>query len=421
MSETNLPMIAAEMLNTPLMLHPSKAEVLLSVLGPRINVQAPALSELAKDPEMSAFIGKLAPGGAYRVQSGAAIIPVHGTLVNRGAWVGAHSGATSYEGLEASIKHALADDDVSRIILDINTPGGAVAGFLHMAEIIRQARTQKPVMAFVNDMAASAGYAIASACDKIFISKTSIIGSIGVVMVHMDHSQALEQRGIKPTIIHAGAQKAAGNPYESLPEGVRGEIQEQIDGVYTLFVSLVAESRQTLSEESIRAMEARTFFGQAALDAGLADGFGTLGDEINMKLDSDVMADNDDDESGSVSQEKLGAAVAGAREDGEAAAKTRIAAILESSEAEGREKLARKLAFEKSMSAEDALDILASAPKEQAESVDPKASAQKVAALAAEGAAAYVSEDGEVLAQKAGAGLDPAAIYGRRAAQSGGR
>ena len=103
----HLPEIASRMLNTTLLLHPQKAEVLLWVLGPRIGIDERALPEVEKQPDASRFVGSLSGGGAYSVERGAAIIPVMGTLVNRGAWTGAYSGMTSYEGLEASINRAL--------------------------------------------------------------------------------------------------------------------------------------------------------------------------------------------------------------------------------------------------------------------------------------------------------------------------
>ena len=78
---------------------------------------------MESQPDASRFVGALSGGGAYSVERGAAIIPVMGTLVNCGAWTGAYSGMTSYEGLEASISRALADDEVSRLVLDINSPG----------------------------------------------------------------------------------------------------------------------------------------------------------------------------------------------------------------------------------------------------------------------------------------------------------
>ena len=209
----HLPEIASRMLNTTLLLHPQKAEVLLWVLGPRIGISEQALPEVEKQPDASRFVGSLSGGGAYSVERGAAIIPVMGTLVNRGAWTGAYSGMTSYEGLEASINRALADDQVSRIVLDINSPGGEATGMARIAEAVRRAKIKKPVIALVNDMAASAAYAIASQADRILISETSLVGSIGVLWVHFDHSRALAEKGVKPTIIHAGARKVDGNPY----------------------------------------------------------------------------------------------------------------------------------------------------------------------------------------------------------------
>src|SRR5690606_24272723 len=104
--------------------------------------------------------------------------------------------------------------------LDISSPGGEAAGMSGVAELIRAVRQTKPVLAFVNDVAASAAYGIASATDEIVVSPTSILGSIGVVMIHADRSGELAAQGIRPTLIFAGSHKVDGNPFEPLSDAV---------------------------------------------------------------------------------------------------------------------------------------------------------------------------------------------------------
>jgi capsid assembly protease len=275
--------IAERVLNRPLMILPDKLALIASVLEGRIGIDATELKDLAQaGPDASRFSGSyLSEDGQrtkhYRVDKGVAMIPVLGSLVNRGAWLGARSGMTSYEGLGFQLAQATADSDVKTIILDIDSPGGEAVGAFEMADKVRAVAKSKPVVAVVNGMAASAAYAIASAASQIVATPSGVAGSIGVVLMHADYSVALHQKGIKPTLIHAGAHKVDGNPYEPLSDNVKFDLQAEVDSFYSLFVSSVAQGRKgRMTEKAIRSTEARTYIGQAALDAGLVDAIGSF-------------------------------------------------------------------------------------------------------------------------------------------------
>ncbi|SFO25851.1 signal peptide peptidase SppA [Bradyrhizobium sp. Ghvi] len=274
--------IADRIVNRPLMILPEKLALIASVLEGRIGVDATELQEIAQAaPDASRFVGTtLGRDGrskAYQVQQGVGMIPVLGSLVNRGAWIGARSGMTSYEGLAFQLAQAAADPEVKSIILDIDSPGGEAVGAFEMADKVRSIAKSKPVTAVVNGMAASAAYAIAASASKIVIAPSGIAGSIGVVLMHVDYSAALDQKGIKPTLIHAGAHKVDGNPYEPLKASVKSDLQAEVDNFYGLFVSGVVKGRNgRMTEQAVRGTEARTFIGQAAVDAGLVDAIGTF-------------------------------------------------------------------------------------------------------------------------------------------------
>lgn len=274
--------IAERVLNRPLLVHPDKLALIASILEGRIGIDATELREIASaSPEASRFSGSAISGDgrakAYRVDKGVAIIPVLGSLVNRGAWLGARSGMTSYEGLAFQLQQAAADPDVKSILLDIDSPGGEAVGAFEMADRIRAIGKSKPVVAVVNGMAASAAYAIASAASHIVASPSGVAGSVGVVLMHADYSNSLHQKGIKPTLIHAGAHKVDGNPYEPLSAAVRSDLQAEVDSFYSMFVASVAQGRKgRMTEKAVRATEARTYIGQAALDAGLVDAIGSF-------------------------------------------------------------------------------------------------------------------------------------------------
>jgi ClpP class serine protease len=182
--------LSDRLLNTPLLIHPAKAQIILGTLSGRLGLDADLFpfDETAESPEANRFTGssRRADGSASisRTAEGVAIIPVLDTLVNRGAWLDSRSGLTSYEGIAAQLRAAGQDPEVRSVLLDISSPGGEAAGMAGLADLIRSVRQTRPVTAFVNDMAASAAYGIASAANEIVISPTSIVGSIGVVMLH---------------------------------------------------------------------------------------------------------------------------------------------------------------------------------------------------------------------------------------------
>ena len=296
--------IAERALNRPLLIHPDKVPLILSVLEGRIPIgdtselraaaeeRIAALPEAAQAvmfgpaPDASRFTGESvdvdpATGRATRLpylrtREGVAIVSIIGTLINRGAWVGSNSGETSYEGLKFQIGAAVADPKVTSIILDIESPGGEAVGTFEVAQAVREANAKKPVVAVVNGMAASAAYAIASGAGRIVTTPTAITGSIGVVLLHADYSRKLDKDGVKPTLIFAGAHKVDGNPFEPLPEGVRTDMQREVDHFYDLFVSTVAAGRPGMSPAAIRGTEARVYIGADAVAIGLADATGTF-------------------------------------------------------------------------------------------------------------------------------------------------
>ena len=266
----SLAQIASRVLNRPLLLHPDKVDLILHVLQGRIGIAPLA----APDPQSNRFVGTYRRDngsiGSMSVANGIAILPIVGSLVNRGAWIGASSGLVSYEGIAAQLREAEADPDVRAVLLDIDSPGGEATGMFAAAKLVSAVNKTKPVVAFVNDVAASAAYGIASAASEIIVSPTSMVGSIGVVLTHLDRSGELEDRGVKPTLIHAGAHKVDGHAFSPLSEAVRADLQAEVLKIYDQFVGLVAEGRAgRMTEQAIRTTEARTYLGADAIAQGL--------------------------------------------------------------------------------------------------------------------------------------------------------
>lgn len=275
-------------MNRPLLITPEKAAVIMSVLAGRIGINAPDASRFEGDnierdengnivTTVNRWGDRVPKTKPYNVKDGVAVITVTGSLVNRGAWIGANSGLTSYEGIGHQLKTALADDAVKSVILDLHSPGGEAVGAFETAALVRSLAAKKRTVALVNGMAASAAYAIASGASEIVTTETGVAGSIGVVLLHADYSESLASEGIKPTLIFAGAHKVDGNPFEPLSDAVKADLQAEVTAFYEKFLATVETGRGArTTREMARSTEARTFIGEAAVAAGLADRVGTF-------------------------------------------------------------------------------------------------------------------------------------------------
>lgn len=199
-------------------------------------------------------------------QDGVAVIPIHGTLLNRfnGSW----GFVTGYQYVRRMLNLALDDDDVELIVFDVDSPGGEAAGCFELAREIMASRRVKPSLAMVDALAASGGIALGAAPTAIYAIPSARIGSIGVYRMHVSYEGALKDAGIKVTFATAGAHKVEGNPYQDLPQAVLDEWRESAGKTWDDFISLVAEARD-LSEDEVRATQARVYRADEALAKGL--------------------------------------------------------------------------------------------------------------------------------------------------------
>ncbi|CAK0777444.1 capsid assembly protease [Gammaproteobacteria bacterium] len=254
--------LAARLYGVPLLIDPGKLEIVLSVLGQRIDwvdVQA----GLADTPAPSSPSVPFMPA--------IAVVPIHGSLVRRGlGGVDAASGLTSYGEISQALMDALANPAVSGILLDIDSSGGEVGGVFELARHIRQIDAVKPVWALVSESAFSAAYALACAASRVIVTPTAGVGSIGVIAWHVDQSGQDAQQGLNYTAITAGARKADFSVHQPLTPPAHAALQAEVDRIYDIFVAQVATLRG-MDPETIRATEAGLFFGPNAVTAGLAD------------------------------------------------------------------------------------------------------------------------------------------------------
>jgi len=334
-------------------------------------------------------------------------VPVRGMIFKRLPPRAARAGLTAQNILRDQIDAALADEDTDAVVVDIDSPGGVADGLSGVARQIRTRTRHKPIVAFVDGNALSGGYMLAAGTQRIVARPESLVGSIGVIPIHMDFSRALENEGITTTIVKAGAKKANGNPLEPLSKEALADIRKRVDRLYDDFVGLVAESRG-ISAAAVRATEAGVLPDDEALPAGLIDEVATLDDlleSLNREIGGRTVSTGTQApatpaasatpqappvQTPSVQTPETSepaaandAALAAARREGAEAERQRIEAILCCEAAQGREATARQLALTPGMTATQAGKILESVPQAAA----PPAGDPAIVANLAEAAA----------------------------------
>lgn len=266
--------IAAQVFNTPLLVEATRLDVIAAVVAARMGMAGVGAPEFdGKTPEMTVPDSAIydEAGGYYITPEGIAIVGMMGTMIHRGGLINSLSGLTSYTGIKRQFTHAMGNRAAKGIILDANTPGGSAAGAFDLGDTIYRARGVKPIYAIAEDLMTSAGYLLGSAADRVYATQTGRVGSIGVVMQHIDYSRQNERQGLNPTYIYAGQRKVDGNADSPLSAQVLARFQADIDNLYGMFVSAVERNRANLSNQFIRDTEAAVYMGREAVDVGLAD------------------------------------------------------------------------------------------------------------------------------------------------------
>ncbi|MEO8680281.1 MAG: S49 family peptidase [Vicinamibacterales bacterium] len=215
-----------------------------------------------------------------------AIIPVYGVIAPRMNMFSEFSGGVTYESLSRSLAKAMATTDVKTILLDIDSPGGSVAGNAEFAAEVMKARATKPVIAQIQYTGASAAYLIAAACTEIVAAPSARIGSIGTYAILEDLSGALEQLGVKETFIFAGEGKDDSNVGAPPSAGLIARTQQSVDLAYDQFVTGVVNGRgKGTTPERVRSEWKAFVYGSAkALSIGMIDSIATLNDTLARVL-----------------------------------------------------------------------------------------------------------------------------------------
>ncbi|MDE3165011.1 MAG: S49 family peptidase [Acidobacteriota bacterium] len=281
-----------------MLIQPQKLSVILQAIGPRLGLReaeieieglgAPVVARMPLDEgddpdEMDDAARSQKP---YLVTPECvAVIGVSGTLVKKASWLDSASGLQSYESIRADFQDAVGDPRIQGILLDVDSPGGEVGGLFDLADEIYNARAEKPCMAIADDDAFSAAYAIASSAQRLFLTRTGGVGSVGVIALHLDQSGFDAKVGRKYTAIYAGARKNDFNPHEALSGSAKDDLQSEIDRLYDMFVGTVARNRE-MKPALVRNTEAGLYYAEKAISAGFADQVGTFDDALDAVLEA---------------------------------------------------------------------------------------------------------------------------------------
>jgi protease-4 len=207
-----------------------------------------------------------------------AVVPVEGMIAPADNTLGGTQPTTTPEGLADALRQAGQDASVVAVVLEINSPGGGVTASDEMHQSILDFRenTGKPVVVSMGDVAASGGYYISTAADRIVANETTLTGSLGVIMPFNNFAEASDKYGIKQVVIKSGKYKDMGSAFREMTPDEREIYQSIVDDLYSEFVDVISEGRD-IPEDRVREIaDGRVYSGIQARHLGLVDSFGEL-------------------------------------------------------------------------------------------------------------------------------------------------
>jgi len=211
----------------------------------------------------------------YATESDVVVIRVDGTIMSGNFYGGGYAGS-EYVGRQ--LRSAADDPMTSAIVLRVNSPGGTPSGAQEIIADIEYAKSKKPVVASMGDIATSAAYHICSHTDLIYANPDTMTGSIGTIWTFYDVSGSLEDEGVVVDVVKSGEKKDLGSQFRPLSDEERKFVQGMVNASFERFVSDVIEERGI---ERALVEDARLFSGEEALKVGLVDRTGNLYDAVS--------------------------------------------------------------------------------------------------------------------------------------------
>ena len=202
----------------------------------------------------------------------------HTALVDMQGVISADS-AASADNLIPSLQDAFKDTGTQGVILRINSPGGSPVQAGQINDEIRRLRAKYPAIPLyvvVGDVCASGGYYVAAAADKIFVDKASLIGSIGVLMDGFGFTGTMEKLGVERRLVTAGANKGFMDPFSTVRPDQEEYAKQMLAQIHQQFIAVVRQGRGKRLKETSDTFSGLVWNGQAGVEMGLADGYGSV-------------------------------------------------------------------------------------------------------------------------------------------------
>lgn len=254
----NYPQILSKLVKGLWLITEEKHYAMLSVLEARLRGQS-VFVDGAENKEKS---------NGYQQFGATAVIPIDGILGKHLSSMESMCGGCSMDEVSAMLQVADQDPRVSKIVLNISSPGGTVTGTPELAGLIEDIATRKDVIAYTDTECCSGALWLASKANQFYCSTSSVVGSCGVRMILLDQSEALAKEGIKVNPIFSGKYKLSGASFKPLEDDERAMFQAESDRVHKLFQAAVNTNRSV----DEKYLQGQVFRGEEAAAIGMVDG-----------------------------------------------------------------------------------------------------------------------------------------------------
>lgn len=217
--------------------------------------------------------------------NGTAIVPITGVIAPKSSMIGMCEDGTSAMSIRRVAEVLAADPSVKRVLLMVDSGGGAASGVPEAAEALMKLRAKKPVVSAITGIGASAAYWLASTAHRVFLEPSAIAGSIGVYTIVSSLAEKLKKDGVDARVVRAGSKKFTPNPIEPLSEEGMAMVQEKVSRFYDMFVSAVATQRNIDMSKALEMADGTVAEGSEAVDRGMVDSIATI-DDVLAKVDA---------------------------------------------------------------------------------------------------------------------------------------
>jgi protease-4 len=174
------------------------------------------------------------------------------------------------------------EERIRAVVLRVNSPGGGMAPSQEIYDAVVELKKKKKVVVSMGSLAASGGYLISCAADKIVANPGTITGSISAVMHFANVEELLKKVGLKSSVIKSGKYKDIGSPLREMTEDEKTILQDLVDDIYDQFLDTVSRDRKIAKEQLRRIADGRVFSGRQAQKLGLVDFLGDMGYAVRL-------------------------------------------------------------------------------------------------------------------------------------------